>query len=233
MTDRNERRPGSADKTVLDIRRATRRRFSAEEKIRIVLEGLRGEETIAELWCKEGINQNLYYRWSKDFLEAGKTRLAGDAVREATSDEVKDLRVEARQLNQVPCWATGQCPSLGQRWVPQGDLFQFLLIDLLQCAAIRHDGWVAVSGTDVLTAGFTASSVTAWHSELGDVARLDYLDLNPFDCVDVPDLRLDEFAPVRASCEGHVLSPSMSAVSNCIHFPPYPSRTYVNLREEK
>jgi len=73
MTDRNERRPGSADKTVLDIRRATRRRFSAEEKIRIVLEGLRGEETIAELWCKEGINQNLYYRWSKDFLEAGKT----------------------------------------------------------------------------------------------------------------------------------------------------------------
>ena len=96
MTDRNERRPGSADKTVRDIRRATRRKFSAEEKIRIVLEGLRGEETIAELCRKEGINQNLYYRWSKDFLEAGKKRLAGDAVREATSDEVKDLRVEAR-----------------------------------------------------------------------------------------------------------------------------------------
>ena len=72
MTDRKERRSGSADKTVRDIRRATRRKFSAEEKIRIVLEGLPGEETIAELCRKEGINQNLYYRWSKDFLEAGK-----------------------------------------------------------------------------------------------------------------------------------------------------------------
>ena len=101
MTDRNERRPGSAAKTVRDIRRATRRKFSAEEKICIVLEGLRGEETIAELCRKEGINQNLYYRWSKDFLEAGKKRLAGDAVREATSDEVKDLRVEARQLKEA------------------------------------------------------------------------------------------------------------------------------------
>ena len=101
MTDRNERRPGSADKTVRDIRRATRRKFPAEEKIRIVLEGLRGEETIAELCRKEGINQNLYYRWSKDFLEAGKKRRAGDAVREATSDQVKDLRVEARQLKEA------------------------------------------------------------------------------------------------------------------------------------
>mgnify|MGYP001825451401 CR=1 FL=1 len=106
MTDRNERRPGSAEKTVRDIRRATRRRFSAEEKIRIVLEGLRGEETIAELCRKEGINQNLYYRWSKDFLEAGKKRLAGDAVREATSDEVKDLRAESRQLKEALAEAT-------------------------------------------------------------------------------------------------------------------------------
>jgi len=87
--------------TVRDIRIVTRRKFSAEQKIRIVLEGLRGEETIAELCRKEGINQNLYYRWSKDFLEAGKKRLAGDAVREATSDEVKELRVEARQLKEV------------------------------------------------------------------------------------------------------------------------------------
>lgn len=106
MTDRNERRPGSADKTVRDIRRATRRKFSAEEKIRIVLEGLRGEETVAELCRKEGINQNLYYRWSKDFLEAGKKRLVGDAVREATSDEVKDLRTEARQLKEALAEAT-------------------------------------------------------------------------------------------------------------------------------
>ena len=101
MTNREGRRPDSAEKTVRDIRRATRRKFSAEEKIRIVLEGLRGEETIAELCRKEGIAQNLYYRWSKDFLEAGKKRLAGDVAREATTDEVKDLRVEARQLKEA------------------------------------------------------------------------------------------------------------------------------------
>ena len=101
MTNREGRRPDSAEKTVRDIRRATRRKFSAEEKIRIVLEGLRGEETIAELCRKEGIAQNLYYRWSKDFLEAGKKRLAGDVAREATTDEVKDLRAEARQLKEA------------------------------------------------------------------------------------------------------------------------------------
>jgi len=101
MTNRDKRHPDSTEKTVRDIRRATRRRFSAEEKIRIVLEGLRGEETIAELCRKEGIAQNLYYRWSKEFLEAGKKRLAGDVVREASSDEVKDLRAEARQLKEA------------------------------------------------------------------------------------------------------------------------------------
>ena len=84
-----------AEQVVKDIRRATRRHFSAEEKIRIVLEGLRGEDSIAELCRREGIVQNLYYRWSKDFLEAGKKRLAGDTARAATSDEVKDLRREA------------------------------------------------------------------------------------------------------------------------------------------
>jgi len=83
------------------IRRATRRHFSAEDKIRIVLQGLRGEDSIAELCRKEGINQNLYYRWSKEFLEAGKKRLAGDTVREATSDEVKALRAEASQLKET------------------------------------------------------------------------------------------------------------------------------------
>src|SRR5262249_26140976 len=91
--------PESAEKKVRDIRRATRRHHSAEEKIRIVLEGLRGEDSIAELCRKEGINQNLYYRWSKEFLEAGKKRLAGDTAREARSDEVKELKAEARQLN--------------------------------------------------------------------------------------------------------------------------------------
>ena len=83
------------------IRRATRRQFSAEEKIRIVLSGLRGEDSIAELCRREGIVQNLYYRWSKEFLEAGKKRLAGDTARAATSDEVKDLRREASALKEV------------------------------------------------------------------------------------------------------------------------------------
>jgi transposase len=96
MRQASKRVPDSAEKTV---RRATRRHHSAEEKIRIVLEGLRGEDSIAELCRKEGINQNLYYRWSKEFLEAGKKRLAGDTAREATSDEVKELKAEARQLH--------------------------------------------------------------------------------------------------------------------------------------
>src|SRR5437867_12133862 len=90
-----------AEKIVKDIRRMTRRKFSAEEKIRIVLEGLRGENSVAELCRREGIVQNLYYRWSKEFLEAGKKRLAGDTARAATSDEVKDLRREANALKEV------------------------------------------------------------------------------------------------------------------------------------
>src|SRR5204862_230415 len=90
-----------ADQVVKEIRRATRRQFTAEEKIRIVLSGLRGEDSIAELCRREGIVQNLYYRWSKEFLEAGKKRLAGDTARAATSDEVKDLRREASALKEV------------------------------------------------------------------------------------------------------------------------------------
>ncbi len=78
-----------AEDTIKDIRRATRRHFSAEEKIRVVLEGLRGEESIAELRRREGIASSMYYGWSKEFLEAGKKRLAGDTARAATSDEVK------------------------------------------------------------------------------------------------------------------------------------------------
>jgi transposase len=91
----------SAEKTVRDIRRRTRRHYSAEEKIRIVLEGLRGEDSIAELCRREGINANVYYRWSKEFLEAGKKRLSGDTARQATSDEVKDLRAEAAALKEA------------------------------------------------------------------------------------------------------------------------------------
>jgi transposase len=87
-----------AEDAIRDIRRATRRHFSAEEKIRIVLEGLRGEKSIAELCRREGIASSMYYGWSKEFLEAGKKRLAGDTARAATSDEVKDLRREAQAL---------------------------------------------------------------------------------------------------------------------------------------
>ena len=90
-----------AEALVRDIRRATRKHYSAEEKIRIVIVGLRGEDSIAELCRREGISQNLYYRWSKEFLEAGKKRLAGDTAREATSDEVKSLRREAVALKEV------------------------------------------------------------------------------------------------------------------------------------
>lgn len=91
----------SVEKTVRDIRRHTRKKYNAEDKIRIVLEGLRGEDTIAELCRREGINPNLYYRWSKDFLEAGKKRLSGDTVREANSEEVKALRSEASALKET------------------------------------------------------------------------------------------------------------------------------------
>ena len=91
----------SVEKTVRDIRRATRKRYSAEEKIRIVLEGLRGEDSIAELCRREGINANVYYRWSKEFLEAGKKRLSGDTACEATSDEVKTLHSEMADLKET------------------------------------------------------------------------------------------------------------------------------------
>ena len=95
------RKKRSAEKTVRDIRRATRKHYSAEEKIRIVLEGLRGEDSIVELCRREGLNSNVYYRWSKEFLEAGKKRLAGDTNREATSSEVKELRAESSALKET------------------------------------------------------------------------------------------------------------------------------------
>ena len=90
-----------AEQVIKEIRRATRKQYGAEEKIRIVLEGLRGEESIAALCRREGIAESLYYNWSKEFLEAGKKRLAGDTARAATSDEVKVLRKEARDLKEV------------------------------------------------------------------------------------------------------------------------------------
>ena len=86
---------------IKDIKRKTRRKFSAEEKIRIVIEGLRGEESVAELCRREGIASNLYYRWSKDFLEAGKSRLLGDTQREANTSEVEELRKQNGALKEV------------------------------------------------------------------------------------------------------------------------------------
>ena len=96
----------SAETVVKDIRRRTRKHHSAEDKIRVVLEGLRGEDSIAELCRREGIASSLYYSWSKEFLEAGKKRLAGDVARQATSPEVKQLRTEAAALKEALAEAT-------------------------------------------------------------------------------------------------------------------------------
>ena len=85
-------RKSAGEKIIKDIKRATRTQYSSEQKIKIVLDGLRGEDSIAELCRREGISQGEYYKWSKDFMEAGKKRLAGDTARAATTDEVKDLR---------------------------------------------------------------------------------------------------------------------------------------------
>ena len=95
------RKKDPAEKAIRDIRRKTRRRHSTEEKIRIVIEGLRGEESIAALCRREGIAESLYYSWSKEVLEAGKKWLAGDTTRQATSNEVKTLRAEARDLKEA------------------------------------------------------------------------------------------------------------------------------------
>src|SRR3954449_6285459 len=110
-----------AEAVVKDIRRATRRQYSSEEKIRIVLEGLRGEASIAELCRKEGIAQSMYYGWSKEFLEAGKRRLAGDTAREATSDEVKTLRAKARQLKEALAEATLENRLLKKSVIADGE----------------------------------------------------------------------------------------------------------------
>ena len=91
----------SVEATVREIRRKTRKKYSAEEKLQIVLEGLRGEDTISELCRREGIHQNMYYKWSKEFLEAGKQRLAGDTKREADRQEVKEMRSENEQLKEL------------------------------------------------------------------------------------------------------------------------------------
>ena len=117
----NSKSPQSkATKVVKDIRRANRKLYSAEEKIRIVIEGLRGESSIAELCRKESIAQSMYYSWSKEFIEAGKQRLAGDTARAATTDEVKDLRRESRDLKEVVAEQTLELRLLKKSMIADG-----------------------------------------------------------------------------------------------------------------
>jgi transposase len=110
-----------ASKVVKDIRRITRKHHSAEEKIRIVIEGLRGDRSIAELCRVEGIAQSLYYSWSKEFLEAGKKRLAGDTARAATTDEVKGLRRESSDLKELVAEQALEIRILKKSMIADGD----------------------------------------------------------------------------------------------------------------
>ena len=111
----------AAERVVKDIRRAARRHFSAEDKIRIVLEGLRGYDSIAELCHKEGIAQSLYYTWSKEFMEAGKRRLAGDTARAATTGEAQDLRRQTRALKECVADLTLENRLLEKSMIADGD----------------------------------------------------------------------------------------------------------------
>jgi len=120
MRQKSGPRRTPSEKVIKDIRRATRKQYSAEEKIRIVLDGLRGEQTIAELCRREGIAQSIYYKWSKEFLEAGKRRLAGDTARAASTDEVKDLRREARELKEVVAEQTLELRLLKKSMIGDG-----------------------------------------------------------------------------------------------------------------
>ena len=121
MSPRTSSAKKPAEQVMKDIRRATRRHFSAEDKIRIVLDGLRGEDSIAELCRKEGIAQSLFYSWSKEFMEAGKRRLAGDTARAATTDEVKDLRREASALKECVADLTLENRLLKKSMIADGD----------------------------------------------------------------------------------------------------------------
>ena len=91
----------NASSLISELKRKTRRKYSSEEKIRIIIDGMRGETTIAELCRREGLSQALYYKWSKDFMEAGKRRLNGDTMREANTSEVKELKDENRSLKEL------------------------------------------------------------------------------------------------------------------------------------
>ncbi len=121
MRQKSGQSKAAADKVVKGIRRKTRKHYSAEEKIRVVLAGLRGEESIASLCRQEGISESLYYSWSKEFLEAGKRRLAGDTARQATSPEVKDLRSESAALKEVVAELTLENRLLKKSMIADGE----------------------------------------------------------------------------------------------------------------
>ena len=124
MKPKPAERPESSERIIRDIRRKTRKQYSAEEKIRIVLDGLRGEDSIAELCRREGIAQSLYYKWSKEFIEGGKKRLAGDIVRQANTGEVTELRREARDLKEVVAEQTLELRLLKKSMLGVGDEFE-------------------------------------------------------------------------------------------------------------
>lgn len=115
------KKPESAEQHIKSVKRRTRRKYSAEEKIRIVLEGMRGEHSIAELCRREGIAQSQYYSWSKDFMEAGKKRLAGDTQREARRDEVVEMRRELRDFKEVVADLTLENHVLKKSVIADGD----------------------------------------------------------------------------------------------------------------
>ena len=121
MDKKSGQSKAAADRLVKGIRRKTRRHYSTEEKIRVVLAGLRGEESIAALCRQEGISESLYYSWSKEFLEAGKRRLAGDTARQATSPEVKELRSESAALKEVVAELTLENRLLKKSMIGDGE----------------------------------------------------------------------------------------------------------------
>lgn len=121
MSQKSLNQKPSSERLVKDIRQATWKHYLAEDKIRIVLDGLRGEQSIAELCRREAIAESLYYSWSKEFLEAGKRRLAGDTARAATSDEVKDLRRESSALKEVVAEQALELRLLKKSMIGAGD----------------------------------------------------------------------------------------------------------------
>mgnify|MGYP000400916684 FL=1 len=155
MKQKPESRGKSSEKIVKDIRRATGKRRSPEEKTRIVLDGLRGEESIAELCRREGIVESLYYSWSKEFLKAGKKRLAGDTSRAATTDEVKDLRRKARDLKEVVAEQT-----LEIRLLKSHDLITSRALIVIKAANEFKDNSTAVN--QLWQRDFTYLKVIGW-----------------------------------------------------------------------